>query len=388
MQSSTTQSYERLNNALLSCLTASSGDFAASAGVIHDLAAGYLAQAASSSISSNGSSKGSTEAKLRLSVLVVFHKLSGLQNGIPITLDSLHDFSLVYMSDEASTASKEARLARRIIDVVLRKKPSLVRAVETQLIPAWTEVLTGFQGDIQGAKTVVKSINTLSKISQVREALQNATPFWSAIQSFYDINLPNMLSKSLQQEVGVATQIPGIKEYTSLRKSILHLFTAFFPSLSSHTLLALLENEASNPDLPEKLTDLPLTTLVNLTLLQDAEYYHGISRQVGLRTNASNSFGQEEKAYLRNALDFTKTISKDDITDILSTLTKGKGKSAGDTDSTQAESQKVSSHISGTGPGPCCTFSVCMPTILTCSLSAHRYMAWSRKSSTSYPMLL
>jgi hypothetical protein len=174
-------------------------------------------------------------------VLAVFHKLSGLQNGIPITLESLHDFSLVYMSDEASTASKEAGLTRRIIDVVHRKKPSLVRAVETQLIPAWSNMLTAFQGDMQGAKTAVKSIDTMSKISQVREALQHDTPFWSAIQSFYDINLPNMLNKSVQREAGVATQIPGIKEYATLKESILHPFTLFFPSLSAHTLLALLE---------------------------------------------------------------------------------------------------------------------------------------------------
>jgi hypothetical protein len=129
---------------------------------------------------------------------------------------------------------------------------------------------------------------TLSKISQVREALQHDTPFWSAIQSFYDINLPNMLNKSVQREAGVATQIPGIKEYATLKESILHPFTLFFPSLSAHTLLALLEKRGVQWDLPEKLTDLHLPTLVNLTLLQDDGYYYGISRQVGLRTSASN----------------------------------------------------------------------------------------------------
>lgn len=344
---------QQLHDALLHGLSLSQAEFAASATQLYacaatvlTLEAGKIAHSQTSSIP-RASEDDKAGHKSRLAALAVFHKLSSLPNGIPITLVSLHDFIIVFTSPGSPASANEARLARRVVDTLFRKKPSLVRALESQLLPAWSEMMTSFQPSLkdnwlQEATALFTSINTLSRINALHETLQNSSSssaFWTALQSFYDICLPGLFSASIPTKVQSVLQIANIEEYARLRKEIVDFFNSFFPALSAETLSQCLENEASNPELPTNLTDLPLTSLVNMTLLQDAEYYHSISRRVGLRKIASSSISAEERSYLQNALDFGKMYSKDSICDILSSMNKGKGKavsnghSNGDTNS-------------------------------------------------------
>lgn len=355
-------SKDRIHNALLHGLSLSNADFASSASQLHALVATVLSVQASYVLRShnNGSAgKGSSVSKsdqtskqLRLATLAVFHKLSGLQNGNPITLSSLHDFIIAYTAPASATAAEEARLARRIVESLFRKKPSLVRALESQLVPAWSDMLTAFNatGDeswLVEAQSSTASIYAMSKFTLVRELLQSsasAPAFWTAFQAFYDVALPKLLSSRMPSGTQSLSQLSEIKEYTNFRKDLVDFFASFFPALSAGILTECLENEASNPDMPNNLSDLPLTSLVNMTLLQDAEYYHHVSRRVGLRKPAAGKMSSEERTYIQNALDFSKTLSKESISDGLAAVSKGKGKdtSNGDDDAASAQ-QKVRS---------------------------------------------
>ena len=346
---------ERIHAVLVQALSLSQPEFAANAGQLHQCVASVLASEASQSAASTTTSRSNTNdlaKQIRLAALAVFHKLSTLQNGIPITLVSLHDFIIVFTSSGSHPASKEERLARRVADSLFRKKPSLVRALETQLLPAWSEIMTSFQPSstdswLQEAKSLFASIHTMSKISALQGPLQSSSTssrFWTALQSFYDMVLPKLLADSMPAEGQSVLQIQHVKEYAKLRKEIVDFFTSCFSALSAETITDCLENEASNPDLPDKLTDLPLTSLINTTLLQDAEYYHGISRRVALRKPASATTGPEERSYLQNALDFGKTIPKDSVSDVLPGFSKGKERASSNGHDPLSESTRVCLH--------------------------------------------
>lgn len=350
-------SYQTLHNALLQGLGLSQADLAASAASLHACAAAVLTLEASkiaqgqSNSSSNASSDDDISNKTRRAALAVFHKLSSLSNGIPITIVSLHDFIIVFTSPRSSSSADETRLARRIVDTLFRKKPSLVRALENQLLPSWVAVMTSFaptgqESWLQEATALFASISALSKINAVQECLlaaSTSTAFWNALQSFYDISLPKYFSASIGTRVQSIPQIAALKEYARLRKDIVDFFHSFFPALSAEAVSQCLENEASNPELPSTLTNLPLTSLVNMTLLQDAEYYHSISRRVGLRSPASSNISAEERSYLQNALDFGRTIARDSICDVLLSMSKGKGKAVSNgQDQEETTSNKVS----------------------------------------------
>lgn len=355
-------SEDRIHNALLHGLSLSSADFASSAPQLHALIATVLSVQASYVLRGHNSSsagKSSSVAKsdqtlkqLRLAALAVFHKLSGLQNGNPITLSSLHDFIIAYTAPASATAAEEVRLARRIVESLFRKKPSLVRALENQLVPAWSDMMTAFnttddESWLVEARSMTASIYAMSKFNLVREVLQSSASspaFWTAFQAFYDIVLPKLLSAKVPSGTQSLSQLSGIKEYTNFRKDLVDFFASFFPALSAEILTECLENEASNPEMPNNLSDLPLASLVNMTLLQDAEYYHYVSRRVGLRKPAAGKMSSEERTHIQNALDFSKTISKESISDGLAAVSKGKGKatSNGD-DATASAQQKVRS---------------------------------------------
>lgn len=352
----TAASGDRIHQALLHSLRLPTTELAAEAFHIHALVSSVLSNQAG--VILHGEKSNSTSAsttlldgkKLRLAALAVFHKLSTLQNGIPITLSSLHDFIIVYTSTASSASEDEARLARRTVESLFRKKPSLVRALENQLIPAWTEMMTSFapkrhEDWMQEARAILRSVITMSKFATVREALQDSsasTDFWSALQALYDIGLPKSLAASASTGISSISQLRNVNDYTSLRKEIVDFFASFFPALPAQTLTECLENEASNPDIPQILADLPLTSLINLTLLQDTEYYHGISRRVGLRKPAMNSMNNDERTYIQNALDISKTLSKENITDGLYAVSKGKGKASAVAEESASTAQRVS----------------------------------------------
>lgn len=349
------RNYERIHAALLHGLSLSAADLASSAVQLHAVVAGVLSLEAGQTVhratktATGDSNPDNIAGKTRLAALAVFHKLSSLQNGIPITLVSLYDFIIVFTSSDSHASANEVSLARRTIASLLRKKPSLVRALENQLLPAWSDTMTSFRPTVQDhwldeARALFTSISVVSRIATVRDALQassSSSPFWSAYQTFYDIVLPKLFSSSIHADAQPLSQLSSVKDYAAFRKDLVDYFTSFFPQLSAETLTESLENEASNPELPENLTDLPLTSLINMTLLQDAEYYYGISRQVGLRKPAITSMSQEERSYLQNALDFSKTLPKDNISDSLAIVSKGKGKASTNGHEGQSSASKV-----------------------------------------------
>lgn len=111
--------HRRLHDGLLHGLSLSQAHFAASAAQLHACAATVVLTLEAAKIAHSRTSSSSRAYednvlanKTRLAALAVFHKLSSLPNGVPITLLSLHDFVIVFTSPESHASAKEASLAR------------------------------------------------------------------------------------------------------------------------------------------------------------------------------------------------------------------------------------------------------------------------------------
>lgn len=370
---------ERLLPALLTAVALPVSDFAEHANLVSRLLAPHLADRARAQLQSlaaascrdehtttptipnsgNGveQSHGARLAEeLRLAALAAFVKLAGLPKSIPIDVNALVDFILLYTdtlpgnhavhgeddSNKRSRRSEEASLARKVVAALLKKKPSLAIAIERQVVPGFVALLdaglarreaaaSSSQSQwLQEAFSLQLTISSLSHFPVCSEAIARSTEFWTALQTYYDVVLPGKLASSVRastapnnlSELKAVSSIP-VDSYIRLRYNYAEMLAKASLSLSIDIYLALLENEAGNPELPVTLTrSLPTTSLINQSLLADAEFHFAISKQL---ENASTAgISQEERKFVANGI--RSTLLEGDVQDGLGNDDKGKGK--------------------------------------------------------------
>ena len=310
----------RLQSVLLSALALPQAQFSANAVTLHQLLAGHLARQASLALRSASSSK--DDNALYLPALAVFQKLAGLQTGIPIDVYSIHDFLVVYASrgSDGSHESRDAKLARKIAGDLLRKKPSLARGLETQVVPSYIGVMQGLAQTAAGTdveftlnktKVLLRSMETLllgAELEAVKDILSRGggdesvtTQFWTALQILYDTTLPQTISPAVPATVDALHGSLAISTYIELRQMIIQIFKRFSINLHIETLLALLEGEAAADDLTASLAELPFISMVNLSLLADAEKAFAFSTVVMRRSDIP----EREKTFIGNGISST-----------------------------------------------------------------------------------
>ena len=327
---------ERLQAVLLGVLSLPvEAKLAGQAILLHTMTAPYLKREAGRVLLASSSAEVLTSPvgkevaldSLKLAVLAIFSKLADIQHP-PIDLQTLHDFIVVYIR---SNVPEDARLvARHVVTVLFRKKPSLSRGIETQMCPAYVQIMQDLASGgvrwLEKAIALRASIQALMQFGRVRDIFISsaaASEFWTALQLFYDIDMPKLFSEGL-----VDTSLSAYPQtilYVRIRYAIVKLLVSQAAKLPTETIVALLEGEAAFPDLPNNLTSLPSTTMINLSLLTDAEYHFGLSE------NLASKAGVEAKTHIRNSLRGLLPVKDDvlsglDLVDTGMSQSKRKGK--------------------------------------------------------------
>ena len=322
----------RLHAVLLSVLALpSEADFARHATLLHLVIAPYLDQKAAQILSLGGGQNITTTQNgsnvpleaLELAVLAVFSKLAKLQPGPPIDLQTLHDFIVVYL--RPSISKQERLVARNVVSLMFRKRPSLLKGFETQICPAYIQMMQECSEIkelhwLQRASALCFSIRSITQLNAVQDILIHsaiACTFWTAFQAFYDTVLPNKFSGSLG--ANQPSEHSQTQSYILLRQSLLQIFLDHVTKLSIEALLSLIEGEADSPDLPDNLTTQPYTSMINLSLLGDAEFHFVISDQIG------TNIGEQELDYIKNSLRSLLPAGQD-VDNGLNLVGKGKDK--------------------------------------------------------------
>jgi len=323
----------RLHTILLSALSLRIDEFTAQATLIHRILSPWLARQAShqlllnplQSIASDDIQR-SEDVEVRLAVLATFQKLAGLKSGVPIDVASLHDFIVVFGAASPSNATtkedtSQQAFARSIVSDLLKRKPSLLRGIETQIVPSYITLLDSIKStqtpsasstitslalNLDHVKLVVRSLSAILQIPQIVDILSNgksAEQLWSRLQTTYDILLPSLLQAEAKRSTATTESARSqalLQSFVITRKECVDLLHTILPTLSTELLLVLLENEAAAPEIAsleqfDRIAISANTSLVNLSLLSDVEFYYTISE-------GNLKGGEEEKAYIQSSL--------------------------------------------------------------------------------------
>lgn len=286
--------------------------FSANANAVHLVLASYLSRQASSILQraeDELQAPDQASNELRLAALAVFQKLAALPSAVPIDINSLHDFLVVYTT---TSEDKEARLAKKVVNDLLRRRPSLVRSLETQVLPSYIAVMRDMASlEEQNNEIVLKKARALSRsmqaillaadLEQVATVLSQgggeetvATQFWTALQILYDETLSTAVAPILPAPGPQLAGHAQVQTYVYVKRTVLEVLQLHSPKLHAGILLALLEGEAAGEDVPDSLAAFPPTSCFNLSMLADAETVFSLSSSIGGRSD----IGSEERLYL------------------------------------------------------------------------------------------
>lgn len=285
---------QRVHAALLGCLALSSQDFASSAPAIHRMVSSVLAQQLRA-LNEDENMEAMQDPTTCRAVLTIFHRLASLTQSNPIDAASLHDFLITYVIYPSEGANDEALaeigFAQSLVESLLMRKPSLLRSIETHIIPGYLQMSQDLEsGWLTRMRLFVRFIQSLTGIERTKDHLSNgelAHTFWPTFQLLYDTTLPNAAKGSVSG--------PDLRSYVEVKKALLDIFVSCLPSLESDTLLALLEGEANSPDLAP-FHSLGSMSLVNQTLLTDAEFHANISETIARQCSP------DEQTYIKQSV--------------------------------------------------------------------------------------
>jgi hypothetical protein len=228
---------------------------------------------------------------------------------------------------------------------------SVLPGLQDSLVTGYIDALRNAQlADVHSMYRLAVYIQALS--GMVDLGLNKAASFWPAVQQVYDNALPALLSKSMGAETNKdVAAIAGIAFHIRIKHIYMSMLAAHAASLPMQTWLDLLEAEGNAPDMPDTLASLPVTSLVNQTMLVDAQYQFHLSDKL---VSAAPEAAYVSKI-LRSLIDEDDDIANGkDIVDVSRKKSrKGKGKAAAiQTKMPTDQPSGVSESTSSTGYDP------------------------------------